>query len=220
MTEHPDLTPTFGTGAAVSTDPTPVAGVALDPTPSLGSTPSQTVGPYLHIGLLWPDGPDVVPAGTPGAISIRGQVFDGAGAVVPDALVETWQADPDGRFDHPDDPRGARPAAVPGFRGFGRSATDADGRYEIRTVKPGALPDADGETEAPHLNLSIFARGLLHRLVTRLYFPDEEAANGTDPVLAAVDPARRATLVARPEPDGFRFDIHLQGPDETVFFAV
>ena len=186
----------------------------------LESTPSQTVGPYLHIGLLWPDGPYVVPDGTPGAIWIRGQVFDGAGEVVPDALVETWQADPDGRFDHPDDPRGARRPAVAGFRGLGRSATDAQGRYQIRTVKPGPLPGPAGGTEAPHLDLSIFARGLLHRLVTRLYFPDEEATNGADPVLATIEPDRRATLVASPAPDGFRFDIQLQGHHETVFFAV
>ncbi|MFY1692101.1 protocatechuate 3,4-dioxygenase subunit alpha [Plantactinospora sp. WMMB782] len=225
-TGHPDLTPAFGSGPtvgtapAVGTAPPPAGSPALAPTPSLGSTPSQTVGPYLHIGLLWPDGPDVVPAGTRGEIWIRGQVFDGAGAAVPDALVESWQADPEGRFDHPDDPRGARRSAVPGFRGFGRSATDAEGRYAIRTLKPGALPGPDGETEAPHLNLSVFARGLLHRLVTRLYFPDEAAANFADPVLGAIDPARRPTLIARPAPDGFRFDIHLQGPDETVFFAL
>ncbi|MFC6015857.1 protocatechuate 3,4-dioxygenase subunit alpha [Plantactinospora solaniradicis] len=226
MTERPDLAPAFvstpSAGPAPATAPTPASGSTPTPgpTPTLGSTPAQTVGPYLHIGLLWPDGPEVVPDGTPGAIWIRGQIFDGAGSLVPDALVETWQADPDGRFDHPDDPRGAHPSDVPGFRGFGRSATDADGRYEIRTVKPGALPGPDGVTEAPHLNLSIFARGLLHRLVTRLYFPDEEAANATDPVLGSIDPARRATLVASPAPDGFRFDIHLQGTDETVFFAV
>jgi protocatechuate 3,4-dioxygenase, alpha subunit len=225
MTEHPDLTPAFAStadaGLGAPVDSTPAASLSPPvPAPTLGSTPAQTVGPYLHIGLLWSDGPEVVPDGTPGAIWIRGQIFDGAGAVVPDALVETWQADPDGRFDHPDDPRGARPPAVPGFRGFGRSATDAEGRYEIRTVKPGALPGPDGNTEAPHLNLSVFARGLLHRLVTRLYFPDEEAANAADPVLGTIEEARRATLVASPTADGFRFDIHLQGTDETVFFAV
>ncbi|MDG4786888.1 protocatechuate 3,4-dioxygenase subunit alpha [Micromonospora sp. WMMD1102] len=219
-TRHPDLAPAFGSGPAVDTAPPPAGTPAFGPTPSLGSTPSQTVGPYLHIGLLWPDGPDVVPEGTQGAIWIRGQIFDGAGAAVPDALVESWQADPEGRFDHPDDPRGARPPTMPGFRGFGRSATDAEGRYAIRTLKPGALPGPDGATEAPHLNLSVFARGLLHRLVTRLYFPDEAAANLADPVLGSIDPARRATLVARPAPDGFRLDIHLQGPDETVFFAL
>ena len=186
----------------------------------LGLTPSQTVGPYLHIGLLWPDGPYVVPEGTPGALWIRGQVFDAAGEPIVDALVESWQADPDGHFDHPDDPRGARTPAVAGFRGFGRSATDAQGRYAIHTVKPGPLPGLDGTTEAPHINLSIFARGLLHRVVTRLYFPDEEAANAADPVLSTIEPARRSTLVARQEADGLALDIRLQGEHETVFFAV
>jgi protocatechuate 3,4-dioxygenase alpha subunit len=186
----------------------------------LGLTPSQTVGPYLHIGLLWPDGPYAVREGTAGAFWIRGQVLDGAGEPVVDAMVESWQADPDGRFDHPDDPRGARTPSAPGFRGFGRSTTDAQGRYAILTVKPGPLPGPDGETEAPHINLSIFARGLLHRVVTRLYFPDEPAANDLDPVLATVEADRRPTLLAREAPDGLRFDIHLQGQHETVFFAV
>ena len=186
----------------------------------LASTPSQTVGPYLHIGLLWPDGPYVVPAGTAGAVWIRGRVLDGAGAPVPDALVESWQADPAGHFDHPDDPRGAFPVSVPGFRGFGCSATDVGGWYGLLTVKPGPLPAPDGVTEAPHLDLSIFARGLLHRVVTRLYFPDEPAANAADPVLRAVDPARRSTLLAAAAADELRFDIHLRGEHETVFFAV
>ena len=186
----------------------------------LGVTPAQTVGPFLHIGLVWPDGPYVVPEGTPGAFWIRGRIFDGAGAPVVDALVESWQADPDGRFDHPDDPRGARPPAVPGFRGFGRCATDAQGWYELLTVKPGPLPDPDGGTEAPHLTLSVFGRGLLHRLVTRLYFPDEPAANAADAMLRSIDADRRDTLLASPAPGGFRFDIRLQGEHETVFFAV
>ncbi|WP_226350879.1 protocatechuate 3,4-dioxygenase subunit alpha [Pseudonocardia sp. ICBG601] len=122
---------------------------------SLPLTPTQTVGPYLALGLPWPDGPDVVPDGTPGAVLIGGTVFDGNGALVPDALVETWQADPDGRFDHPDDPRGAAKPSVEGFRGFGRCPTDDEGRWWIRTVLPGALPaeapqGADaGSAEAP-----------------------------------------------------------------------
>ncbi|MER7892581.1 protocatechuate 3,4-dioxygenase subunit alpha [Micromonospora sp. NPDC094482] len=186
----------------------------------LGVTPAQTVGPYLHIGLRWPDGSYVVPEGTPGAFWIRGRIVDGTGAPVVDALVESWQADPEGRFDHPDDPRGARPSSVPGFRGFGRSETDAAGEYALLTVRPGALPAPNGETEAPHLTLSVFARGLLHRVVTRLYFPDEPAANAADPVLCSVDADRRDTLVAGPTSDGFRFDIRLQGEHETVFFAV
>jgi protocatechuate 3,4-dioxygenase alpha subunit len=192
---------------------------------SLDVTPSQTVGPFLAIGLPWPDGPDVVPPGTPGAISISGRVLDGAGAPVPDALVETWQADPDSRFDHPDDPRGAAAPAVAGFRGFGRSPTSADGTYVVRTLRPGPLPCPGGGFEAPHLDVSVFARGLLDRVVTRIYFPDEAAANASDPVLAGIaDPARRATLIATRDPDGpgaaYRFDIRLQGDGETVFFAV
>jgi protocatechuate 3,4-dioxygenase alpha subunit len=191
---------------------------------SLGITPSQTVGPFLAIGLPWPDGPFVVPEGTEGAITITGQVTDGAGAPVPDALVETWQADPAGRFNHAGDPRGAVPPAVPQFRGFGRSATDAGGVYRIITLKPGPLPSPDGGTEAPHLDVSVFARGLLDRVVTRIYFPDEAAANAADPVLASVgDPARVATLVARADPAApgvLRFDIRLQGDGETVFFDV
>jgi protocatechuate 3,4-dioxygenase, alpha subunit len=178
-------------------------------------TPSQTVGPFLHLGLPWPDGPHVVPEGTPGAIRIAGLVIDGGGMPVPDAIVETWQADPDGRFAHPDDPRGAQQPVVAGFRGFGRCPTDAQGRYEILTLKPGPLPD-----EAPHIDVSIFARGLLDRLVTRIYFPDEAEANAADPVLNAVDEARRSTLVATRDGDRLRFDIHLQGEHETVFFAV
>ncbi len=160
--------------------------------PRPGLTPSQTVGPFLAIGLPWPDGPSVVPDGTPGAVSIGGRVLDGAGQPVPDALVETWQAAPDGSFAHPDDPRGPRGyAGCPGFRGFGRCPTDAGGRYRIRTLRPGPVPSAEGRLQAPHLDVSVFARGLLNRVVTRIYFPDAEAANGTDPVLAAITDAGR-----------------------------
>jgi protocatechuate 3,4-dioxygenase alpha subunit len=185
-----------------------------------GVTPSQTVGPFLEIGLPWPDGPFVVPEDTPGAITITGVIFDGGGDPVTDALVETWQADTGGRFAHPDDPRGAVGRA---FRGFGRCPTGPDGSYRIVTLKPGALPSPDGGTEAPHLDVSVFARGLLDRVVTRVYFPDEAQANAADPVLASIaDPARVTTLIAQPDPDtaSLRFDIHLQGDHETVFFDV
>lgn len=193
---------------------------------TLPLTPSQTVGPFLAIGLPWPDGPYVVPDGTPGAITISGRVLDGAAEPVPDALIETWQADPDGRFAHPDDPRGApgRRAAGAAFRGFGRCPTDAAGRYHIVTLRPGTLPGPDGGTEAPHLDVSVFARGLLDRVVTRIYFPDETEANAADPVLSALDDGRAATLVATADPGGaagqFRFDIRLQGGRETVFFEL
>jgi protocatechuate 3,4-dioxygenase, alpha subunit len=177
-------------------------------------TPSQTIGPFLAIGLPWADGPDVVPASTPGRITIAGVVRDGAGEPVPDAMLETWQADPDGHFDHPDDPRGT----VAGFRGFGRVATAADGSYRISTLKPGPLPTAGGSIESPHIDISLFARGLLDRVVTRLYFAD--ADNSSDPVLASLDADRRSTLIASVTDGGYRFDINLQGPAETVFFDV
>jgi len=191
----------------------------LDEPFQLGTTPSATVGPYLAIGLTWADGPYAVAAGTPGAIWLRGRVVDGNGDVVPDAMVETWQADPDGRFPHPDDPRGA--VTVPGFRGFARSDTLDGGQYAVHTLKPGPVPDGAGGLQAPHVDVSVFARGLLDRVVTRIYFADEAEANAADPVLAALpDDASRATLVARPAGDGYVLDIHLQGDDETVFFAV
>jgi len=206
--------------------------VTHQPPPGMhGLTPSQTVGPFLAIGLPWPDGPQVVRPDTPGAIVIGGQVLDGAGDPVPDALVETWQAAPDGTFAHPDDPRGPGGGANgstrdDGFRGFGRSATDSDGHWEIVTLRPGQVAAPGGGTQAPHLDVSVLARGLLDRVVTRIYLPDEAAANAADPVLTSIDdPDRRATLVAQPtgQPGCFRFDIGLQGWSgglETVFFDV
>jgi protocatechuate 3,4-dioxygenase, alpha subunit len=188
-----------------------------------GPTPSQTVGPFFAIGLPWPDGPYVVPERTPGAIAISGRVLDGAGDPVPDAVVETWQAAPDGTFAHPDDPRPARPdaGATAPFRGFARCPTGPDGGYRIVTLRPASLPCGDGQVEAPHLDVSVFARGLLDRVVTRIYFPDEVAANAADPVLSGLaEPARWATLIARPGEGGLRFDIRLQGEGETVFFDV
>ena len=185
---------------------------------TLPPTPSQTIGPFFAVGLPWPDGPEVVADGSPGACWIGGRVLDGAGDPVPDALVETWQADPQGRFAHPDDPRGP---ADPGFRGFGRCPTDAEGRWAVRTVKPGPLPAPGGGVDAPHLNVSVFARGLLGRLVTRVYFPDEPGANAADPLLGSIpDPAVRARLVAVADGDRLRFDIHLQGDQETPFLAI
>jgi protocatechuate 3,4-dioxygenase alpha subunit len=185
-----------------------------------GITPSQTVGPYFAIGLTWEDGAEVVPEGSEGAFWIRGRVFDGNGDPIPDAVIETWQADPDGRFDHPDDPRGA--VDWGSFRGLGRSGTDDEGRYAIYTVKPGPLPAPDGATEAPHIDVSVMCRGLLARLPTRIYFPEEEAANASDPVLSSLPASADAsTLMAVEDGEGgYRFDIRLQGEGETVFFSV
>jgi protocatechuate 3,4-dioxygenase, alpha subunit len=190
----------------------------------LATTPSATVGPYLAIGLTWDDGPYAVAEGTEGAIWLRGRVFDGNGDLVPDAMIETWQADPAGGFDHPDAPAGDR---FPGFRGFGRSHTVVPaGEYGICTLKPGRVPDGEGGLQAPHVDVSVFARGLLDRVVTRIYFADEAAANAEDVVLASLpDDASRATLIAQPSDDGYVLDIHLQScadksMDETVFFAV
>jgi protocatechuate 3,4-dioxygenase alpha subunit len=164
-------------------------------------TPSQTVGPFLHIGLPWTDGSFAVAEGTPGAITITGRVTDGAGAPLTDALVETWQA-------------GAEPQ-----RGFGRCPTDEDGGYRIVTVVPAAQPDRNGAIEAPHIDVAVFSRGLLNHLVTRIYFAGVEE-NATDPVLRSIDPARRDTLIAAEVPGGYLFDIRLQGEKETVFFDV
>jgi protocatechuate 3,4-dioxygenase alpha subunit len=196
----------------------------------LGLTPSQTIGPFLRIGLSWPEGEHVVPEGTPGSVVITGCLYDGNGEPVNDGLIETWQADANGRFTHPDDPRGAADPEPAGFRGLGRSATDGDGNYRIITVKPGPLPAPAGQVQAPHIDVSVFARGLLDRVVTRIYFPDEEAANAADPVLQAIaDDRLRSSLVAMPDAgqDGspqsdirLRFDIHLQGEHETAFFDV
>lgn len=180
-------------------------------------TPSQTVGPFLALALAWPDGPYVVAPDHPDAIWLRGRVLDGAGEAVTDALVETWQADPEGRFAHPDDPRGA---VSDSFRGFGRSETPG-GEWAVCTLRPGPVPDGDGGWQAPHVDVSVFARGLLDRVVTRLYFADEPAANAADPVLAALpDDRARRSLLAVPVGDGYRLDIVLQGSDESVFFAL
>ena len=164
-----------------------------------GLTPFQTVGPYFAILPL--DGENHAAAAA--TIVIEGTVRDGAGAIVPDALIETWQANEQGRCE----------ACDASFRGFARAMTDESGRYEVRTVLPGAI----GKGHAPHVLVGILARGVLTRLVTRIYFPDH-AANATDPVLSLVPASRRATLIAGAvAPDRFCFDIFLQGPGETVF---
>jgi protocatechuate 3,4-dioxygenase, alpha subunit len=183
------------------------------------TTPSQTVGPYFAIGLPFDTGRLVVPEGTSGAFTLRGTVFDGHGDPIPDNLIETWQADPDGNFADIHGYGGR--SALEGFRGFARVGFEVgDGDFDILTVKPGRVPFLDGRLQAPHIDVTLFARGMLNRVVTRIYFADEEAANAEDPVLATVPDERRHTLIAQPTDDGYRFDIHVQGEGETVFFAV
>ncbi len=229
-------------------------------------TPSQTVGPFFAI--LVPERGDLRlrGGGAAGArIHVAGTVRDGTGRAVPDALIEIWQADAAGRYDHPEDPRRGGPedprrggpeeprpsgpeeprldgpedarrggpeeprhcgseeprrgGPAPSFRGYGRVHTDPDGGFAVETVKPGRAPGPGG-LQAPHLLVGLFARGVLARLVTRIYF-DDEPSNAGDPVLALVPVDRRPTLVAESRGDGaYRFDIALQGPDETVFFDV
>jgi protocatechuate 3,4-dioxygenase alpha subunit len=183
-------------------------------------TPSQTVGPYLSIGLFRePITGELARRDDPRSLVIRGRLTDGAGSPVPDGMIEIWQANAAGRYAHPVDPRKELPLEN-GFAGFGRSGTEDGGRFEFATVKPGVVPFPDGRAQAPHLAVGVFARGLLKRLATRMYFPDEEAANAADPVLGLLSPEERATLVAV-QHDGFlRFDIRLQGPGQTAFFAI
>src|SRR3954467_6883037 len=194
-----------------------------------GITPSQTVGPFFKYGLTpdgkygWKDaftGNLVTPDASGERIRVQGRVFDGDGAAVPDAMLEIWQADAQGHFSDPKDKRALPNSA---FRGFGRCGTDANGGYAVDTIRPGPVPHPDGKPQAPHILLAIFARGMLLQNYTRIYF-DGEAANAADPVLALVPPERRGTLIAAREKGGggavYRFDIRLQGENETVFFDV
>lgn len=185
---------------------------------SEGLTPWQTVGPYFHYALPYDDGSLVAGAGRPGAFTLHGGVYDASGDPIPDALVEIWQADESGRF--ADRPGIFEAPAVDGFRGFGRCDTDADGHFAFTTVKPAGVPTGDGAAQAPHIAMSVFARGMLRRVVTRVYFDDEASANAADPLLASVEASRSATLVAVSEEAGYRFDVRLQGADETVFLDV
>ncbi|MSO77380.1 MAG: protocatechuate 3,4-dioxygenase subunit alpha [Alphaproteobacteria bacterium] len=191
----------------------------------LEPTPDQTVGPFFHY-VLTPHaypvrslvGNDLTQAGVAGeTIRIEGRVLDGDGSLVSDALVEIWQADAAGHYAHPEDRRGTASNA---FRGFGRSDTDATGVFRFTTIRPGPVPGPGGGTQAPHIAVTIFARGLLRHLVTRFYFPDEPL-NGADPILALVPAERRATLMLRAAGKAhYGIDICLQGDQETVFFDV
>ncbi|WP_445518434.1 protocatechuate 3,4-dioxygenase subunit alpha [Streptomyces sp. NEAU-174] len=217
MSEKPVPAPAQGLAPAEGLAPVESASAE-----TLAPTPSHTVGPFYGYALPFPGGGEMAPAGHPGAITLHGHVRDGAGAPVPDALVELWQAGPDGSL------AGAggsmRRDPVTGgflgrngvdFTGFGRIATDADGHWTARTLPPGG-PAAPA---APYISVCVHARGLLHHLFTRVYFPENAEANAADPLLASLDPARRETLVATAAspPGTYRFDIRLQGEGETVF---
>ena len=200
-------------------------------------TPSQTVGPFFAYGLTpqgrcqwdpngsysWKNtvGSDLITSDATGTrIRIEGRVIDGDGKAINDAMLEIWQADAQGRYASPADSR-ARSNAL--FKGFGRSATDKEGVYAFDTIKPGPVPGPNGANQAPHIVVCIYSRGMLRQVYTRLYFPDE-AANAADPILALVPAERRGTLIAHKEMRGeqpvYRFDIRVQGDNETVFFDI
>jgi protocatechuate 3,4-dioxygenase, alpha subunit len=194
-----------------------------------GITPSQTVGPFFEYGLTphgayrWNDAFTnnlVTPDASGERIRVEGRVLSGDGQPVPDAMLEIWQADAQGRFANQQDKR-TLPNAT--FEGFGRCGTDSSGAYAFDTIKPGSVPDPDGKPQAPHLLLAVFARGMLRHLYTRIYF-DDEAGNASDPVLALVPTDRRVTLIARRAPAHgntvYQLDLQLQGDGETVFFEV
>ena len=210
-------------------------------------TPWQTTGPFFHFGLAWKGGADLTADSDLGSrpdlcapghdiysvketgrhlvkgrrIELVGNLFDNTGAPLTDALLEIWQANAGGRYAHPEDTRGELPAD-PNFAGFGRAATDKQGGFRFRTIRPGRVPGPGNSLQAPHIALGIVGPGILKRLVTRLYFADAPE-NDEDPILALVAPQRRSTLLATPEPgapDTYRFDIRLGGERETVFFEI
>lgn len=210
---------------------------------SFGQTPWQTVGPYFHYGLPWKGGADLVGQSDVGArvdlfpqehyvlnlsspkgqvagerIELTGTVYDAGEAPVPDAMIEIWQANAAGRYASQDDDRTDLPLDE-GFIGFGRASTSKAGVYRFLTIRPGRVPGPGNQLQAPHIAVGVFGRGLIKRLITRIYFEDE-AANAEDPILNLAPPERRHTLVAKRQGDVYRLDIHLQGEDETVFFDV
>jgi protocatechuate 3,4-dioxygenase alpha subunit len=189
----------------------------------LGQTPSQTVGPFFLFGLIRGAEHVLVNDQTRGQrIIVHGHVFDGSGTPIDDAMVEIWQADAAGIFNHPSDPRCGQ--VDKHFRGFGRAGTsNREREYSFKTVKPGAVPGPGGTTQAPHLNMLVFARGMLLHVITRVYFSDE-SSNEHDPILSSIsDKERRRTLIAVREAvedaPTYRMDIRLQGDRETVFFS-
>ena len=184
---------------------------------SLFATGSQTVGPYLHIGLKWLTTRDIAGRGIKGErVTITGRLLDGDGNGVNDGLVEIWQANSHGKYAHPEDTQ--KKPLEKGWRGFGRIPTDAKGSFRFTTIKPGRVQGPGGRLQAPHLVVSVFMRGMLKHLATRIYFPDEPAANAEDPILKLVPASRRATLIPKAKGKTLEWNIVLQGKNETVFF--
>jgi len=182
------------------------------------STPSQTVGPFFSIGLEPLNRANLADGRAGERVVVRGRVIDGDGQGVPDAILEIWQADADGRYHHPEHTSTSNDGTS--FFGFGRIPTDAQGQFSFTTIKPGPVHDSHGKPQAPHLQISVFMRGLLRQLVTRLYFP-EEPLNTSDPVLRVVPESRRDTMIARQagsKATALEWNVSLQGPNETVFF--
>jgi protocatechuate 3,4-dioxygenase, alpha subunit len=186
---------------------------------SLQATTSQTVGPYFEIGLQWLNRDNLVGEGVSGErVTIQGRVFDGDGVPVPDAILEIWQANAHGKYDHPEDTQDK--PLEPGFQGYGRVPVTAAGAFRFVTIKPGPVPGPEDSEQAPHLLVSVFMRGVLRRMVTRIYFPDEPR-NAADFILNLVEPARRSTLIAKKSagaPGTLEWNVVLQGSNETVFF--
>jgi protocatechuate 3,4-dioxygenase alpha subunit len=186
---------------------------------SLQATTSQTVGPFFKIGFDWFYRDNLIGEVASGErVTIQGRVFDGDGLPVPDAIVEIWQANAHGKYDHPEDAQNK--PLEPGFKGYGRVPTSAEGMFRFATIKPGPVPGPNEKEQAPHLVISVFMRGLLKRLVTRMYFPDD-ARNVSDQILNLVEPARRSTLIAKKTAGGpgiLEWNVVLQGAEETVFF--
>ena len=186
---------------------------------SLQATTSQTVGPFFKIGFEWLYRDNLAGEGVSGErVSIQGRVLDGDGVTVPDAILEIWQANANGKYAHPEDTQDK--VLEPGFKGYGRVPTNAECRFSFATIKPGPVPGPDGKEQAPHLLVSVFMRGVLRRLVTRIYFPDEPR-NAADFILGLVEPARRSTLIAKKvagDSGTLEWNVVLQGTDETVFF--
>lgn len=183
----------------------------------LGQTPSQTVGPFFHFGLPYQGDNNLIVGDAKGErIVVEGRVTDGQGEPVPDVMIEIWQANAAGKYDHPEDWQDK--SVDEGFHGFGRCATDNDGKYSFQTIKPGAVPGPGNSLQAPHLVTFVFGRGMLKQLLTRIYFEDE-SHNANDPILGLVPEARRATLIAhKSKPATYSLNIVLQGEGETVFF--